>query len=620
MRGLIECPVCEEKFLLETKQPDKQITCPGCRRSFELATSVPLPDEPESTTELKQPSEAPASPGQNPLETSKSVLRPSLPAIRDRASQHAPGFEIQTELVPAERKKISPLIVGLICLLTVGGVAAFLVHLENQKAAVSLRPENAATGIESESDQGQAEPSDPPKTASSNENRENWNPAPTPDAVAFAEQELRFFSKKQMSDFFSRIRPQLVALDIEGPFGTRNATGTIIDSRGWVVTSYRAIKDASRIQVTAARKSLTQPRDSPPLQDLVRGIVATDPKNDLAILAVNRRFVVSLADIQIASSNRIVKGEYLVQAGPPTDRNLFGHSEVRIQSRGNFDGLPDKAQLRAESLELSQPNLTWLTFEGPFPTNAGMPLFRIDGTLAAITVFRDDQTSYGLPVHRLGNLIDSASDKIEPIRVPAVRDSTGQAVTLSVGSPAEQLINDLNQAGQQCSPFQFLPTNQREYALLQNFSKCLSAANQFVNQFADEPDSVLVQLQQERWEKRLLTGVQKIFATDPDRLLQLNQLASEQFRRGNSNEVVFWGSPFVGGIQSSMLILKFQDRELFINVPFDPEAEPMLPESNWLVFLKTEPGARPLGIKVPGLETIRTETGVNYYAIGPLDE
>ena len=622
-RALIECPVCEEKFLLETKKPGGQITCPGCRRPFELATSVPLPAEPKTTTEPKRPNDSPAAPGPKPTETSKTIPPPppkSLPAARHRASQSAQGFKIQTELVPEERKRVSPLIVGLICLMTVGGVAAGLVYLENQKAAVIQQPENAAPDIESKSAKSESEPIDSAETPGSNENLATITPDPTPVAVAFTQRDLRFFSKKQMSDFFSRIRPHLVALEIEGPFGAREATGTIIDSRGWVVTSYRAIKDAYRIRVTAARKSLTEPRDSKPLQDLVRGIVATDAKNDLVILAVNRRFVVSLADVPIASRNRIVKGEYLVQAGPPTASNPFGLSEVRIESRGNFDGLPNKAKLRAESVELSQPDLTWLTFEGPVPTNAGMPLFRIDGTLAAMTVFRADRTSYGLPVHRLRSLMDSASGKIEPIRAPVVRAPTGQAVTLSNDSPAGQLINDLNQAGQQCVPFQFLPTNAREYALLQNFAKCNSAANEFVNVYDDEPDAVLVQLQQELWEKRLATGVQKIFASSPDRMLQLNQLASEQFRRGQANQIVFWGSPFVGGIQSSMLILKFQDRELFINVPFDPEAKPMLPESNWMVFVKTQSGARPRGVKLPGLETIRTETGVNYYAIGPLDQ
>ena len=92
----------------------------------------------------------------------------------------------------------------------------------------------------------------------------------------------------------------------------------IVDSRGWVLTSYHAIKDAWQVEVTASAKSLEALEKSKPLQDLARGVIAVDPVNDLAIIEVNRRFVVSLANVKIYDDDRIVSGEFLFQSEPPS--------------------------------------------------------------------------------------------------------------------------------------------------------------------------------------------------------------------------------------------------------------------------------------------------------------
>jgi S1-C subfamily serine protease len=615
MSSLIECPVCEEQFQLAPGQRNKQVTCPSCQRSFELATSVPVP------IEVKLPTVSPARLTSSELATTEKtpMVRAQSDPVIDPTSKTAGGIEIRPNLFPRKRKKFDSIVVGLICFVTVIGVAIGLFYLESRRSEALTQLDDAAT--EAVLPQPESVATGRKENESSNDNQaEQISPQPRNTAVEFSEQKLRFFSKKQIKKSWSKIQPHLVSLEIENQFGKHAATGTIIDSRGWVVTSYQAIKDAWRIQVTAADKSLAAAEGSKPLQDLVQGIVATDPENNLAILAVNRRFVVSLADVGIADKNQIVKGEYLIQAAPPAKQNPFGSSEVRIQSRGSFDGLEKKARLRAESLDLSQSDLTWLTFEGPIPTNAGMPLFRVDGTLMAMTVFRDDQTSYGLSVHHLRKLIDSTNGTIEPIRAPVVRSPVGETVALSDDSVAKQLIIDLNQAGQKCEPFQFLPDDEREYSLLKDFAKSRAAAFEFIVDYEGEMDSVMVQMQLDQWGKKLTANIQKIFKSDPDRIFKLNQFAGPQIKRGDKNHVVFLGTLYIGGIQSSRLILKFYDSELFVSAPFDPEAEPMLPGSHWLFFVETPARARRLGISVPGDRIIPTETALIHYAVGPIEE
>lgn len=623
MSSLIECPYCEEKFQLAPSSHNKQIICPGCRRSFELATSVPLVTKGKLPNEPKLPTISPARVSSKETvaieKTSASPEQAIRPAI-EPVGNNSGSIQVRPNLYPRKQKKFDSILVGLFCLLTVIGVAIGLFYLESQRNKELAQLDEAVMDS--------VLPPTPSVTAVASEKNETpdeqqsgtTSPEPTPDTAKFAEQDLRFFSKKQMKKSWSKIQPHLVSLEVENQFGKHTVTGTIIDSRGWVVTSYQAIKDAWRIQVTASKRSLATAESSKPLQDLAQGIVATDPENNLAILAVNRRFVVSLADVGIADQNKIVKGEFLVQAAPPSKQNPWGSSEARIQSRNDFDGLEKKARLRAESFDLTQSDLDWLTFKSPVATNAGMPLFRSDGTLVAMTVFRDGQTSYGLSVHHLKRLIGNADGTIEPIRAPIVRTSKGETATLSDDSVAKQLIFDLNQSGQKCEPFQFLATDESEYSLLQEFAKSRAAVFDYIVEYEDDMDSVMLQMQLDQWEKKLMANIQTIFASDPDRFRQLNQLAGREVKLGDKNQVVFLGTIYMGGIQSSRLISKINDSEIYVSAPFQPEAEPMLPGSQWLFFVETPARARRLGIKLAEDEVIPTETVTIRYAAGPLEE
>ena len=623
MSSLIECPVCEEKFQLVDDSPSKQVVCPGCHRSFELATSVPLFTKGEQPNESKLPTVSPARVASTEMAAMKKTSTAPEQSLRNTIEQSGnnPGsIQVRPNLYPRKQKKFDSILVGLICLLTVIGVAIGLFYMESQRNRGLTELDEAI--MDSVLPQTASVTAAAPEENKSPKEEQSGKiiPEPIPDTVRVTDQELRFFSKKQMNKSWSKIQPHLVSLEIENQFGKHMATGTIIDSRGWVVTSYQAIKDAWRIQVTASDKSLAAAESSKSLQDLAKGVVATDPENNLAILAVNRRFVISLIDLGIADDNKIVKGEYLVQAAPPSNQNPFGRSEARIQAREDFAGLEKKARLRAESFSLTQSDLNWLTFKGPVPTNAGMPLFRSDGTLVAMTVFRDGQMSYGLSVHHLRRLIDSAGGTVEPIRAPIVRTQLGKSATLSDDSVAKQLIFELNQAGQKCEAFQFLPTDESEYSLLQDFARSRAAAFDYVVEYEGEMDSVMLQMQLDQWEQKLIANIQTIFEADPDRFVQLNQLAGRQIKLGDKNQVIFLGTIYLGGIQSSRVILKINDSEIYVSAPFQPDTEPMLPGSQWLFFVETPARARRLGIKLAGDEVIPTETATIRYAAGPLEE
>ena len=78
-----------------------------------------------------------------------------------------------------------------------------------------------------------------------------------------------------------------------------------------MVTSYRAVQNASNIHVKQTRPELDHEGEL--LTDLARGVIAADPNTDLAILEINRRFVVDFSNIEMAEDDYVVAAKRLLQ-------------------------------------------------------------------------------------------------------------------------------------------------------------------------------------------------------------------------------------------------------------------------------------------------------------------
>ena len=625
MSSIVECPVCEEHFR-PTRAPRNQVTCPSCRRTFDLSACLPLADSDVGPPTARPSPEALIGFDQPELASKSSTDPPPLKtATIEIATEGSSGPEVHPRhYYRSKRKTTGFLIVMLLIAVFVGVVGGLLVmqlqkniDAQNQLAARNAELESSETAIE------------PPAMASTPDVDTSAAPGTTqPDASTrpknnqprvIPQQDFFYFSKQQSNECWQMTRPHLVSLDVEGSYGRQRAVGIIIDSRGWILTSYHAIKDAWNIQVTASTKSLADLDQTQPLTDLVRGIVATDPEHDLAILAINRRFVVSFADLKISDDNRIVQGEFLMQGAPPSEEAPFGLAELKIDQRTSLEGLGPGGKAKAENYQLMSPDLTWLTFASDQPVAPGTPLFRIDGTMVAMASFSVAEQAFCLPLEPLQRLINSADGEVKPFSPPVVKTSTGNVVTVDSDSPARKLTTKLNQIGQACEAFQFFPTDAQQYAQLQEFSRSIIATFDYLADSEDEAGVALVQADLDLWEKKLGINVSTIANREPERMKTLNQLARTEITKGNKTHVVFFGILYIGGIQSSKLILKFDEMETFVSTPFDPESEPMLPDSKWLFFVETPALARHLEIRVADEGNIPTESANLLYAVGPIE-
>lgn len=323
MNSIVECPVCEDQFELPQHGLTGSATCPSCQRSFDISPSVLL-DEVNSSSAAGNAPTLRASPVaqvtfQQPATNDISEMDQSLAAKFGPSTETKRAIEIRSRYDSKKRSNAGRFTFGMIAVVLITCVLAVVLFSRIRGgSSVSSADNNTERGImqieatepNANSDRdGAADQSQ----ASANENRQSLRQRKT-----VAPQKLKHFAQKQVDDCWKLTQPHLLSLLIQGPGGTRQATGTIVDSRGWVVTSYQAVKDAWRIEVTSAAKSLVDSYGNQPLNDLARGFIATDPENDLALLAVNRRFVVSFADVEISKNSQIVAGEHLLQCGPPS--------------------------------------------------------------------------------------------------------------------------------------------------------------------------------------------------------------------------------------------------------------------------------------------------------------
>ena len=649
MSGLfVECPVCEETVDL-TSSSRKSVVCPTCQRPIDLTKTSPmrrnpanqpfseptLRASPEALVSFKNTNQRDEQPAQPTTATNDSPpeLKNSTTAAAAKMGGHS-GFRIRAGARTLKKHRNEKLVFALVVLATLFGIAFGIVFLRLQmkdqnETLASNEPQPV---LESNDDSTLSAESGLTTTSTDVGRNNDTEGADEPEPVkelplVVPPEKFRYFAKKQVEECWRITRPHIVSLNIESRYGKKSATATIVDSRGWILTSYQAIKDAWRIEVTASTATLDTTGNDKPLTDLVRGIVAVDEAHDLAILSVNRRFVVSFSDVVVSEKNLLVPGEYLLQAGAPSRKNPHGKHEIRIESRSRFEELSDDSQTRIRSTKsdesqsdaaLQAADNSWLELDGGERATPGTPLFRINGQMVGMVAFSIDDVSLALPVQHVRKLIKSASGEVAPFVRPETRNNAGNVVNVDSESEARKLTIKLNRAGQACEQFLWLAKNRQQYAALQEFSRQLSLSLEFTISSEDEAGAELVQQQLDIWSEKLSSQLGRLIHDQPERLAKLNQLAESEIKKGDKNSVVFFGSLYIGGIATPKLILKFDEMETFVNVPFDPSDQPMMPESNWLFFVETPSLARPLKINHPVEGAIPTHSATIHYAIGPI--
>lgn len=435
-------------------------------------------------------------------------------------------------------------------------------------------------------------------------------------------QKFSYLKKKRVEECWERVQPHLVSLKVFDGRGTHAVSATLIDSRGWIVTSYSAVAGATKIEVTASAKSIDDLPDPSLLTDRVRGVIAMDPKNDIAILSINRRFVVSFAEMKINETQRLVAGQYLVQSAPPSPLNPYSRSESKIIARSTYDELDPAGQARAKQENLTDPDVNWLVAQYQSIPCPGTALVLIDGSLAAINAFTTDQKTYYVMVDHLKGLIQSADVVVRPLSVLAGKDGNARLTAVEDDHPMREVSVRLNQLGTVCEAFGWSPQTKMEYSQFQDFADYTSRALRFSLDNRDNPrekDQVKkIEDQVKHWEKSLARQLGKINFDDPQSLARLNEFAETEISRPN-RYVPFFGKVLLSGIElPDHVLLEFDNLPVVVNIPFSPDGEPMLPDSRWLFFVKTPPTKKKVKFNVVGRSIVTHSVGLQF-AVGPID-
>jgi len=398
-------------------------------------------------------------------------------------------------------------------------------------------------------------------------------------------QDLVFFDEDKVDKCWDLVHPHLVKLTVFDAEGDHQALGTIVDSRGWILTSYSAVKGASKIEVDSGYKTVDQSYKPAKLSDSVRGVIASDPQQDLAVLSVNRRFVVSFANITITENDFVVESEFVLQCAPPTPEKFYGCYESKVAISGKFDQLGKASQYEATKRKLTSPELPWIVCPDKQNSLPGSPLVRIDGTLEAIQVFSLDGNAHYAPVHRLKTLLSDAADEPQPM---SVLQESSAAAGVEAEHPIREVSVQLNLLVDICDQFNWIATDKTKYMHLQEFSQQYATAIKYVqsHQVSDPELSSELQAQIEQI-KTTISG--KIQNADEASTKSMNELAASEFENPQPARIV----PFFGLVTELEVSVRHDVLELTgtqppINVALNPDQtrEPVNREDACLAFVE----------------------------------
>lgn len=213
--------------------------------------------------------------------------------------------------------------------------------------------------------------------------------------------EFRFLSPAIGRDQAAAMKPYQVLLEIESPTGITYATGTIVDSRGYVVTSLPAVAGATRINASSAQ-SVAQIKNGvrAPLSDKVRGVISVSRAGQWVLLRINRRLVLNAADVSIPEADRLVTRQPLFRIVAPRSSLDFPVSEMRVDDRkksGELNAEQRKllgvAQPESQAIK-SGKEVNWILSPYSPYDRLGAALVSPEGDLMAVLVNHDDQLSY----------------------------------------------------------------------------------------------------------------------------------------------------------------------------------------------------------------------------------
>ncbi len=574
----VECPACEQTFRISSKYKNRKGRCPACDCSFIADESV-VTQVSETLRAHSKPAAPPSLPlptavKANSVSTLKSGLKPpSIPklsdsgeaidvdendvvdsdsSISDRSFTHAAEQSLIADEIRSTRKVKSALIAGAaIGILLLGvGVALGLSGVFNKQTVADNKepPKKILTDDEIR------------KTSTKNKE----TPQTKKNGEVKADEKPTMVGMDTLHRTWSQVHPYLLKLDIVSTTGNHTATGILIDSRGWVATSYNAIKDAISVKTSMAASSIDEgPAINEQLSDLARGVIAVDPAHDIAIISVNRTLVQNVSDIAIEFEEPLVGAQRLIFCRAPQDGRRLWITDSKVASRPLTNELTEANAAASEKLGYQvDENFRWIIHRRPFQEQfAGAALLNKSGQLVGMGVAwkANSDKSFAIPISTLiavrdKVIRDKSYEKIKLFKnagmtVAANKTGNGDGGaddvnvdTKSFDFPIFQQVNktidDSNAAG-------WLATDRGSLTRLKSFAESLIAAESKIKKKGGDKKAVEASLG--RLSKTVDNIQKKIDAIEilaQKSIANSNQLMLTEAKKVPESPVVFYATVY----------------------------------------------------------------------------
>ena len=233
--------------------------------------------------------------------------------------------------------------------------------------------------------------------------------------IPVAPPKFPFLSSTVAVDQAAIVKPYMMLLEIESPTGTTYATGTIVDSRGYLLTSLAAATGATKITVSSARsRSQIKNVVTPPVSDTVRGVIAVSNAQQWALLEINRRFVLNAADIRLLEIDRIVSRQPLLRMVAPRSSKDYAVSEMRVDQRRRSSKLA-AGQKELLNIADGDADVNWIISPRSPYDQLGAALVSPEGKLMAVLVNFDQNSSYYINTSAIGKLLKGNNFSKKPL-------------------------------------------------------------------------------------------------------------------------------------------------------------------------------------------------------------
>lgn len=492
-------------------------------------------------------------------------------------------------------------------------------------------------------------------------------PATGPTEPAAGTGKLRYHRESQMLDAWRSVRQAVLVLEVTRRGHRRTVPATIVDSRGWAITSFSALAGAENV---VARFAPAAPDDPGTVRDqsaAITGYVAAWPEADLILLEVDRRMIEIIGPLPMMA-RAPVAGSYLLGFGP-------------VPSGWKQWGIETQVTTSADLMANTPDSLVWTEHDQPSDAAApGMPLFSIGGELAAMnTVRRENGRQFAVPVELIlvwlenirsrpaedsgSRLLVSLDPKRAIVQLPdpvvaapvagpqpgesvrgtgtsdpvpgAASSAANPAAPAPSGVDLAELQRRLEDLADDCDGFGFVPTNAAEYQRLIRLTMALNEARLLLAIPEDAPGT----LSRGQWRglDRITVAVsdrvvEKVSESGRAHLERANQIAldeaakmsaeGDQSQSAPRDAVVFViteidarTSPQIDGQPSTLFELDVQLGGLICAI--DPELHVFRQQTRWMLFGRWSREA-PLSIRTTGGETVSARRFELLLPAGPL--